>query len=58
MGMKAKAGNFAVHHIGYMDYQVIDVRNNQVCGNFRNLSNSFEYALHLSKLEKQEENNA
>lgn len=57
MGMKAKAGNFAVHHMGYMDYQVIDVRNNQPCGNFRNLSEAFGYACHLVKLEKQEENN-
>lgn len=55
--MKAKAGNFAVHHMGYMDYQVIDVRNNQPCGNFRNLSEAFGYACHLVKLEKQEENN-
>jgi len=57
MAVKAKSGNYAVDHVGYMSYQVIDVRNNQICGNFRNLSESFGHAMHLSKLEKQEENN-
>ena len=52
MGMKAKSGNYAVHHMGYMDYQVIDVRNNKVCGKFRNLMESFNHALRLNKFEK------
>ena len=52
MGMKAKSGNYAVHHMGYMDYQVIDVRNNQVCGNFRNLSESFGCAMQLDRSDK------
>ena len=55
MAVKAKSGNYAVDHVGYMSYQVIDVRNNQSCGNFRNLSEAFGFAMHLSKLEKQEE---
>ena len=56
MSIKAKSGHFAVHHMGYMDYQVIDVRDNKSCGNFRNLMEAFGFAMHLSKLEKQEEN--
>jgi hypothetical protein len=35
-----------------MDYQVIDVRNNQVCGNFRNLSESFGCAMQLDRSDK------
>lgn len=57
MAVKAKSGNYAVHHMGYMDYQVIDERDGTLCGNFRNLMESFGYAMHLNKLEKQEENN-
>lgn len=57
MAVKCKSGHYAVDHVGYMAYQVIDVRDNQVYGNFRNLSESFGYAMQLNKLEKQEENN-
>jgi hypothetical protein len=56
MAVKAKSGNYAVHHTGYMAYQVIDQRDGTVCGNFRNLSESFGYAMRLSQLEKQEDN--
>lgn len=55
MAVKAKSGNYAVHHTGYMAYQVIDQRSGEVCGNFRNLSESFGYAMRLSELEKQED---
>jgi hypothetical protein len=56
MAVKAKSGNYAVHHTGYMAYQVIDQRSGEVCGNFRNLSEPFGYAMRLSQLEKQEDN--
>jgi hypothetical protein len=56
MAVKAKSGNYAVHHTGYMAYQVIDQRSGEVCGNFCNLSEPFGYAMRLSQLEKQEDN--
>lgn len=54
MKIKAQSGSYAVYYVGYMAYQVIDVRTNRVCGNFRNLMDSFGYACDLWKAEKQE----
>jgi len=52
MSIKVKSGHFAVHHVGYMDYQVVDMRDNQVCGKFRNLSESFGHAMQLNNQDK------
>ncbi len=52
MTVKARSGNYAVHHVGYMEYQVIDQRDGTVCGNFRNLSESFGCAMRLEQSDK------
>lgn len=52
MAVKAKSGNYVVHHTGYMEYQVIDERDGSLCGTFRNLSEAFSRAMQLHQSDK------